>query len=336
MGILYTLVPSPEHTFAGHPENPERFSLFARWETELANHLIQLPAAPAQVEDLLRVHSANLVEYLPWACQQAPAIIDHAPTYVAAGSWTAALNAAGGTLAVSRAVLQGENRRGFALVRPPGHHAEPGQSMGFCLLNNIAIAVADALQQGLPRAAIIDFDAHHGNGTQAIFKGEERVGYFSSHKEGIYPLSGGMDDEPHARGRLINLPLPDWAGDQVFDQIVDDILQPWLKQFQPEMLFISAGFDAHWADFPIRMGISTSGYFHLAQRLAALADEFCEGRVAFVLEGGYEPPLLADNILAVLRALAGEPDTPDPIGPCPHPEPDIRGRIAYLRRLHRF
>ena len=144
--------------------------------------------------------------FLQDACRQAPAIIDDAPTYVIKNSWQAALNAVGGTLAVSRAVLDQPAGRGFALVRPPGHHAEPGQAMGFCLLNNIAIAALDALQRGAERVAIVDFDAHHGNGTQSAILNNEKVGFFSSHQEGIYPQSGRMDDAPQARGRLINLP----------------------------------------------------------------------------------------------------------------------------------
>jgi acetoin utilization deacetylase AcuC-like enzyme len=335
MPIYCTLIPSPEHISSDHPENPARFAQFKRrLALPLGQPLAWLKAQPATFDEAARVHTPQMLQFLQDACRQAPAIIDDAPTYVSKDSWQAALNAAGATLAVSRAVLDQPAGRGFALVRPPGHHAEPWQAKGFCLLNNIAIAALDALQRGAGRVAIVDFDAHHGNGTQSAVLKNEKVGFFSSHQENIYPYSGRMDEAPQARGRLINLPLPARAGDRAFEQIVTQVLRPWLERFKPSLMLISAGFDGHWSDPLTSLGISTRGYFRLAQSLLALADEFCHSRAVFVLEGGYDPQRLADNVAAVMYAMAGADAAPDVAGPSPYAEPDIDERLARLRVLH--
>lgn len=335
MPIYVTLVPSPEHNLRSHPEQPGRFSYFGRLNgLSLARPLTWLDPTPASYKEAARVHDPRMLKFLQNACAQAPAYIDGAPTYVSSASWQAALNAAGGTLTALRAVLAPDGGRAFALVRPPGHHAEPGRAMGFCLLNNIAISALDALSRGVKRVAIVDFDAHHGNGTQAAFIKNDQVGFFSSHQEGIYPMTGFMEDAPQARGRLLNLPLSERAGDGVFEQIAGQVLHPWLEHFQPELLLVSAGYDAHWSDPLTSLGLSTTGYFHLTQRLLSLADEICQGRILFVLEGGYDPAGLADNVEATLRAMAGETTAPDPAGPSPYPEPDIADRLEWLRHLH--
>ena len=332
---LLCLVDSPEHDFAGHPESPLRFSLFSRWQSSaLAEELRQIEAEPATADEVTAVHSLFLVDFLKKATRYAPAIIDSAPTYVAPASWNAALHAAGGVLSVSRAILHGPDRRGLALVRPPGHHATHKTAMGYCLLNNIAITCADALQRGAGKVAIFDFDAHHGNGTEDIFWDNPQVGLFSTYQEYIYPGNATLDDAPHARGRLINLPLPPYTGDLGFEKIFQEAVLPWLRRFRPGMIFVSAGFDAHWSDTHTTLGLSTSGYFHLAQQLVEAADELCEGRLLFCLEGGYDPSALADNVAAVLSALVGKSSAPDPWGPCPDPEPDIARRLSVLKSLH--
>ena len=337
MSIYCTLVPSPEHLSSGHPESPERFKHFKRLlVSPLAQSITWLESEPATLDEAARVHAPQMLQFLQDACLQAPAIIDEAPTYVSRNSWQAALNAAGATLAVSRAVLDQPAGRGFALVRPPGHHAEPRQAMGFCLLNNIAIAALDALQHGAERVAIVDFDAHHGNGTQSAILNNEKIGFFSSHQWGIYPGSGKMEEAPQARGRLINLPLPARAGDHAFELIVEQVLRPWLERFKPSLMLVSAGFDGHWSDPLTSLGLSTRGYFRLAQGLLALADEFCHHRVVFVLEGGYDPQRLAENVAAVLHAMAGADRAPDPAGTSPYAEPDIHEQLARLRTLHNF
>jgi acetoin utilization deacetylase AcuC-like enzyme len=341
--VLCSLVTSPGHTLDDHPENPGRFAYFDRLrEAPLADYLVWVESEPAALEAVVAVHSPQLLEFLPQAVaqlrQRGAALIDQAPTYVTPESWQAALDAASGALAVSRGVLGGVARRGFALVRPPGHHATRDTAMGFCLLNNLAIAAADALSgvgPGSPRkVAIVDFDAHHGNGTEAIFWDRPQVGFFSFHQEGIYPGSGTLDEAPHARGRLLNLPLPAHTGDGGLREITTQVIAPWLRHFRPEMLFVSAGFDGHRSDPLTTLGFTTAGFFNLARSLADLADELCNGRMVCILEGGYDPHALADNVAAVLGAMAGQPETPGSDDLTPHPEPDIKKRIARLRELH--
>ena len=341
--VLCSLVVSPGHTLEDHPENRERFAYFDRLrESPLGDDLVWIESEPALPAAAAAVHSPQLLHFLPQAVAQlrgaSTGLIDPAPTYITPASWQAALQAAGGALAVSRGVLQGAARRGFALVRPPGHHATRDTAMGFCLLNNLAIAAADALGSGGPgspqRVAIVDFDAHHGNGTEDIFWNWPQVGFFSLHQEGIYPGSGSLEEAPHARGRLLNLPLPAPTGDRGLAQITAQVIAPWLRRFRPEMLFVSAGFDGHHSDPLTSLGFTTAGFFHLARRLAGLADELCGGRLVCILEGGYDPQALAANAAAVLGALAGQTVAPDVDDLAPEYEPDIQWRLDRLCQLH--
>jgi acetoin utilization deacetylase AcuC-like enzyme len=213
--------------------------------------------------------------------------------------------------------------------------------MGFCLLNNLAIAAASALEEGLQRILIVDYDAHHGNGTQDIFAGEPRAAFVSTHQQHIYPGTGSLQDVPTARGRLVNLPFPAYTGDRGFLQAVDQVVAPLAQRFRPQMLFVSAGFDAHWTDPLTTLGLSTTGYYHLSCRLIELARDLCGGKTVFVLEGGYDPLRLADNVRAVMAAMAGasraaDSRFEDPAGPSRHPEPDITPLLHQARHLHQL
>jgi len=328
------LVPSPNHTYPGHPEAPERFSGLGGWRSRsYAAQLLWLDPSPAGAEEVGRVHTARMLKELEQACRQGPAIIDLAPTYVTRGSFDDALAAAGGALACSRAVLDGTARNAFALVRPPGHHAEPDRPMGFCLLNNLAIAAADALARGVRRVLVFDFDAHHGNGTQAAFWDEARATYFSTHQENIYPGSGQLESAPHARGRIVNLPLPARSGDAAFTRIADEALAPLARRTAPELILVSAGFDAAWRDPLTALGLSPAGFAALAEALVALAEECCQGRIVFVLEGGYQATAVASGAEAILGALTGSGARPEP-DPSPYPESDIRPRLDRLVEMH--
>jgi acetoin utilization deacetylase AcuC-like enzyme len=256
---------------------------------------------------------------------------------VTKSSFEDALLAAGGAITCTRALLKGDATNAFAIVRPPGHHAEPDRVMGFCIFNNVAIAAREALTQGVERVAIIDYDAHHGNGTQAAFLDDERVAFLSGHQyqSGFYPGTGWIEDAPHAKKRIVNVPLPAYAGDQVYEQVADKLFVSFVETFKPQMIFVSVGFDAHWSDPITMLGLSTAGYLMLAKKVVALAEEYCDGKVVFVLEGGYDPANVANGAETVFIAGTGKGklETSDP---SPRKEPDCESRIEEIRRWHGF
>jgi len=230
-------------------------------------------------------------------------------------------------------VFKGEAKKAFAIVRPPGHHAEPERPMGFCLFNNVAIAAQEALACGVERVLVVDYDAHHGNGTEKAFWDDPRAGYFSTHQEGIYPGSGFLQGAPHAKGRIADFPLPAYSGDQDYAQIFELALAPLVKSFAPGLILVSAGFDAHWSDPLTSLGFSTAGYYAISKKLVELADEVCGGKIVFVLEGGYDPQNVSNGIQAVFAALTGSAP-PQVNDPSPHPEPEIRDRVETFRKWH--
>jgi acetoin utilization deacetylase AcuC-like enzyme len=333
--VTCTFQEAPAHRFPGHPEAPKRIQTLGKWLAhppypEISWHAFE----PASESDVMLVHDESLLAFLRAACQLGAHEFEPSPTYVTEGSYAAALEAVGATLAVSREILSKGKGHGFAFVRPPGHHAEPDAAMGFCLFNNIAVAAADAVASGVGRVAIVDFDAHHGNGTQAIFWNTPQVGYLSTHEGHIYPGSGQWDSAGHARGRIVNIPLPRFAGNQAFEHLYLQVIHPWLVHFQPEMILVSAGFDAHFSDPLTTLTLDTQGYYRLARNLVASADSLCKGRLMFVLEGGYDPLALADNAQACLAAMTGHEDFPDHYGKAPAVCPDITSLIHQLREYH--
>jgi acetoin utilization deacetylase AcuC-like enzyme len=332
MKTVYTHVPSRSHQYADHPERPGRLSIL---EPQLGESPAEkIEAKPATTEQVARVHLPALIKSIEEVCRQAPAIIDHAPTYVTRTSYEDALLAAGGVIACTRAVLNGDAGNAFAIVRPPGHHAEPHRSMGFCIFNNIAIGAQEALAGGMERVMVIDYDAHHGNGTQEACLNDDRFGFISTHQWGIYPGTGWIDDAPHARGRLINVPLESRAGDKTFARIADEIFAPAVRNFKPQMLFVSAGFDAHWNDPLTSLGVSTRGFFEISKRLVALAEEHCHGKIVFVLEGGYDPHNVAHGVDAVFGALTSSPLRHEAGDPSPYKDPDHASRLAEIIQRH--
>ena len=335
MTTAYTFVRSTQHEYPDHPERPGRLNeLIPKLDTFQAE---KLDAHPAKHEDIARVHVPHLITGLERVCrEEAPGIIDYAPTFVTQTSFGDAMLAAGATLSCSRAVLKGDVNSAFAIVRPPGHHAEPDQAMGFCLFNNIAIAARDALALGLERVLVVDYDAHHGNGTQAAFLNDERMAYLSTHQAGIYPGTGHLTDAPHARGRIVNVPLPAFAGDQSFARIMDVVIQPMVEHFKPKMILVSAGFDSHWNDPLTMLGLSSAGFFSLSKRLVELADEHCDGKIVFVLEGGYDPTNVANGVTAVFEAAAGRVSEFNAGDTSPHNEPDVEALLEEVRNWHGF
>jgi acetoin utilization deacetylase AcuC-like enzyme len=339
MSTVYTFVPSPKHIFPDHPERPGRFDvLMPRLDSFGAS---KIEVKPALKEEVARVHDARLIHSLEEICKQGPAVIDPAPTFVTRTSFEDALLAAGGTLTCTRAVLTGAARNAFAIVRPPGHHAVPNSAMGFCIFNNVAIAARDSLvksagRPAIKRIAIVDYDAHHGNGTQAVFFDDARVAYLSTHQWGIYPGTGWFEEAPHARKRIVNVPLPDGSGDDTYSRIANEIFSPFIQSFKPELILVSAGFDAHWNDPITSLGLSTAGFYMLSKKMVELADEHCNGKIIFVLEGGYDAINVANGATAVFSALTASKLDLNARDPSPYPEPEVGKRIDEICKLQGY
>ncbi|HET7011900.1 MAG TPA: histone deacetylase [Anaerolineales bacterium] len=335
--IAVSVVPSPDHSLPGHPERPERLGVLRQWlDLNRAEGFMHVTAEAASAQALATVHPSTYLEALEAACRQGPGYIDPAPTYVTPASYEAACLAAGGTLAVLDAILEGRARSGFAIVRPPGHHATPDQAMGFCLLNNVAIAARHAISRGKTRVMIFDFDVHHGNGTQAVFESDPDVLYISTHQEGIYPLTGWHDEIGigAGEGSVIDLPLPSGTGDLGLLRVLDEVVFAAATRFRPDVVMVSAGFDTHWRDPLASLQLTTSGYSAVAKKLMELAADLCAGRLLFALEGGYDSEAVAEGVLACLAAMAGRPAYLDHLGPAPQPEPDIDPILQRARSLH--
>jgi acetoin utilization deacetylase AcuC-like enzyme len=322
-----------EHRAPGsHPERPARLDAIDRALEPLSDRLVDLEPRPAHPEEILRAHSRPHLEALEDLSGRAGRL--DADTYVSPRSLEIATLAAGGSVDLARRIARGEARRGFALVRPPGHHAEASRAMGFCLLNNVAIA-ARALEadEGVERIAIVDWDVHHGNGTQHLFEAERDVLFVSLHQFPFYPGTGAaqeMGSGPGA-GFTVNLPLSAGCGDGEYLSAFDAIVLPVLREFGPEILLVSAGFDAHERDPLAGMRVSTGGFAAMAERLRTAADDLCDGRLALLLEGGYDLEALGESVSAVLDRLSG-PEKP----PIPEPprEAALPSWIASLRETH--
>ncbi len=222
--------------------------------------------------------------------------------------------AAGGVLAALEAILEGRVRNAFVAMRPPGHHATADRAMGFCLLNNVAIAAAAALARGLEHVAILDWDVHHGNGTQAIFDAEPRVFYASTHGSPLYPGTGDVHEIGigPARGTKVNVPLAPGSGDRAILAAYRDLILPEMERFQPELVLVSCGWDAHTRDPLAMLNVTTEGYTEVARQVIEAADSLCDSRLIAVLEGGYDTHALAWCASALCELLLGDEPTPDP------------------------
>ena len=299
--------------------------------------LAALPLRPATEREIGAVHRRRLIEYLQTLAYEGGGWIT-ADTYVTGDSWTVATYAAGAVICAIEAVVRGEIDNAFALVRPPGHHATPMVPMGFCLINNVAVTAQYALDAlGLERIAIIDWDTHHGNGTQDCFYADDRILYCSSHTWGIFPGTGDWQEmgEDTGLGTTLNVPLPPYAGDAAFDRVYDELIVPAVTRFAPELIIVSAGYDSHWADPLAPMNASVAGYATVAEKVYNLATDVCSGRLVCALEGGYNLRALAAGVLATLRVLQGRPDlVEDPLGTRAAPRVDIDTVIDALRRTH--
>lgn len=311
--MLYLSHPSSlEHDpcahMPGHPDTPERLVAIERvladrewlgWERS--------EAPPAEERELELIHSAAHVEAIRELCLSGGGPVD-ADTFVGEPSYRAALHAAGGACEMARSLLSGEQRIAFCALRPSGHHAEREQAMGFCLFDNIAIAAELAIRElGVERVFIFDWDVHHGNGTAEAFRRRSDVLFVSIHQAGIFPGTGASGDfgSGEAEGYTINLPVPGGSGEELWLSLVEHIVTPVARSFAPDLILVSAGFDAHRADPLANCTLEAESFAQMGCHLRDLAAELGVP-LGVVLEGGYEPVALAESVAATLAALGGD------------------------------
>jgi acetoin utilization deacetylase AcuC-like enzyme len=309
----------PRAHIPGHPDTPERLLAIERVLAEegwLGWERRQAPAADAAELEL--IHSARLVRMIEQLSLAGGGAIDP-DTSVGEPSYRAALHAVGGACEMTRALLAGDGRVGFCAVRPSGHHAEPDRAMGFCLFNNVAVAAELAIRElGLSRVFILDWDVHHGNGTAEAFRPRADVMFASIHQSGIYPGTGALADvgSGSGEGYTINLPVPAGSEEDLWLSLIEHIVLPAARAFEPQLVLVSAGFDAHRADPLAGCLLESSSFAEIARHVRDLAEQL-RVPLGVVLEGGYEPLALAESVRETLVALAGEepprataPDTP--------------------------
>jgi len=292
----------------GHPEQPERLRAIERllgaedwlgWERR--------PSPAAGRAELELAHTPRHVTMIREVSEAGGGAID-SETWDGPASYRAAAHAAGGAAALARALLAGEARAGFSVARPPGHHAEPQLAMGFCLFNSIAVAAATAIAElGAARVLILDWDVHHGNGTEAIFRDRDDVLLITIQQEGIWPGTGLAGDVGTGAGEgfTVNIPVPQGSGHDVFLSLVDRVVAPVAGEFGPDLILVSAGYDAHRDDPLAGLALESEDFGQMAVEVRELGARL-DAPVGAVLEGGYSPPALADSVAATMRALGGE------------------------------
>src|SRR5436190_2217762 len=303
-----------EHqTPPGHPERPERAEVMdvvaSRWRQRGAEIVAPRSATP---EQLARVHDPDYVRRMADTAGRSRAL--DPDTYTSPESFEIACLAAGAAVDAVEQVMSGPHCAAMALVRPPGHHAERARAMGFCLFNNVAVAAAHARAGGARKVAIVDYDVHHGNGTQHIFERDAGVLYISTHQYPYYPGTGAADEIgiEGGRGYTVNVPIAAGAVDEDYQLVFSKVIVPILLQFEPELVIVSAGFDAHERDPLGGMRLSTAAFAAMTAELRRVADECCRGRIVAVTEGGYDLPALRASIEAALEALSSAPDADAP------------------------
>jgi acetoin utilization deacetylase AcuC-like enzyme len=326
--VLFHHPSSLEHDPGPHPEQPARIVAIERALAERDWLGFERRESPAAERELLQaVHPAKLIDGIEALCAGGGGAID-SDTVVSPGSWGAALHAAGGAAAMVDALLGGQARIGASLHRPPGHHAEIRRAMGFCLFNNVAVAARRARDaHGVGRVLIVDFDVHHGNGTQDVFYETDEVLFASIHQSPLYPGTGAASETGSGAGAgfTLNMPVPGGSGDDVFGSLVEHVVVPAARTYRPGLVLVSAGFDAHADDPLATCRVTDGGYATMAASVRALAEEL-DVPVGVVLEGGYDLGALSRGLVAALGALV------DPAGGAAPDLPVHELADAYRRR----
>ena len=333
-----------KHDTDGHVENAERLvAIMNRLEESgLKEKLEYIRPRAATQDELTLVHSPALIGLVQVTAKKGGGWLDP-DTVMSSGSYDAALFAVGGMIEALNWVMDGEGSA-FTLVRPPGHHATPDRAMGFCLFNSIAITTRYALQKlGIGRIAIIDFDVHHGNGTQEVFYSDPGVLYISAHETPLFPGTGRADETGTGEGRgyTVNIPLPAGSGDAEYMEVFKQIVAPVVRRYKPELIMVSAGYDPHWSESLAMMEVSVKGFAGMVGIIKHLADELCRGRMVFTLEGGYPLESLSASVKATFDVLLGDEEIDDPLGPAKagyklrgFQEPDIGSLLKRIKKLH--
>ena len=297
-------------TGAGHPERPARLKAIGAKlrETGLWDRCTHLSPKPAPLEAIARVHDADYIERVEATCRRGQRLIDTPDCPICPQSFEIALLSAGAGLVAADAIMSGQVRNAFCATRPPGHHAERATAMGFCLFGNIAIAAAHLLSHHkLDRVAIVDFDVHHGNGTQHLFEDRADVLFISLHEHPDYQYPGtGYEHEKgkgQGEGFTLNIPLMPGSGDDLYREVFESQVIPKLEAYKPQCILVSAGFDAAEADPLGNMRVSTEGFAAMSRDLVTAAERLCEGRLLSMLEGGYDLGALADGVAAHVNTL---------------------------------
>ena len=298
-----------KHETGEHPEKAERMEMIIEeFKKKPYDGLLNLSCTrSATIEEISQVHDIDYINHIR-SLEGQVATID-SETIMSFGTVKAACLAAGLGLELVERVVKGETQNGFVVVRPPGHHARPSTGMGFCIFNNIAIAAKKALAMGIQRLVILDWDVHHGNGTQEIFYEDNRVLFVDLHQSGLFPVSSGLISETGSQngmGYTVNIPLPVECKDQDYLYVFDQLVKPLILNYSPNLILVSAGFDAHESDPLGFMNLTTDGYRDLTKRIKSLAEEVCEGKLVLFLEGGYNTFFLAKNVLECVKVLCEE------------------------------
>jgi acetoin utilization deacetylase AcuC-like enzyme len=328
-----------EHDTGDHVENSRRLveAISYLEETGIKEKLTCLPPRPALLEELEMIHTPEYISYVNGKAEKGGGWLDP-DTVMSPKSYEAALYAAGGLMVAVEEVMKGNVDNAFALVRPPGHHAIRDRAMGFCIFNNVAIAAKFALSKfSLNRVLIADFDVHHGNGTQDAFYADPRVLYFSTHQYPFYPGTGWMDEigTGEGEGTTANFPMAAGWGDEEYLRAFNEVLVPVARRFQPQLILVSVGFDAHWADQLAMMRVTITGFAQMAMILRELAAELCRGRLIFTLEGGYNLRVVSSSIKAVFDVLLGNSEIDDSLGETEVRKPEgFDEHIGAIKEIH--